>query len=145
MDFEEIMQKAVNAEAKMGLRSSTIIQDLDIHCPQDYRLSHNTSLKVQIQGTTAKKPRIKESRLRKAKLTNGKTFTSPYSDESAKPNCKKKKREWLKKKKDSTPATKDNAIEGKKKRTPSNISQVTYYKYQKKDHFANKCSKPSKN
>ena len=33
IDFEEMVQKAVNAEAKAGLRSSAMVQDSDIHCP----------------------------------------------------------------------------------------------------------------
>ena len=33
MDFEEIVQKAVNKEAKVGLRSNTMIQESDIFYP----------------------------------------------------------------------------------------------------------------
>ena len=50
MNFEEMVQKAVNAEAKTGLRSSIRVRDLDAHCPRGHRPSHNTSLKVQTQG-----------------------------------------------------------------------------------------------
>ena len=146
MDFEEMVQRAVNAEAKAGLRSSTMVRESDARCPRSHRPSYNTSSKVQTQGTTAKEPRTKESRPKEAKSTDGKAPAPPRSDKLAKPNCKKKKREWLKKKKDSTPATEDNAIEAqKKKRTPGNTSQVTCYNCQKKSHFANKCPKPPKN
>ena len=31
--FKEMMQKTVNVEAKVCLRSSTMVQDLDVHCP----------------------------------------------------------------------------------------------------------------
>ena len=48
MNFEEMMQRAVNAEAKMGLRSSTIIQDLDICYPRGHHPSNSTASKVQI-------------------------------------------------------------------------------------------------
>ena len=74
---------------------------------------------------------------KKAKLTNGKTPALPCSNEPTKPNRKKKKRKWLKKKKDSILAIVDNAIERKKKWIPGNTSQVTCYNCQKKDHFAN--------
>ena len=46
VNFEEMVQKAVNAEAKVGLKSSTIVQNSDMHCPRDYRLSTNTASKV---------------------------------------------------------------------------------------------------
>ena len=83
---------------------------------------------------------------KEAKLADGKAPAPPHSDEPAKLNRKKKKREWLKKKKDSTPATGDNAIEAqKKKRTPGNTSQVTCYNCKKKGHFANKCPETLKN
>ena len=145
MDFKEMVQRAVNTEAKAGLRSRTIIQESDICCLWGYRLSHNTSSKVQTQRTIAKKPCIKESRPKEAKSTNGKTPALPCSNELSKSNRKKKKWEWLKKKKDSTPATRDNAIEAKKKRTLDNTSQVTSYNCQKNSHFANKCPESPKN
>ena len=47
MDFEEMVQRAVNAKAKAGLRSSTMVRDLDVRCPRGHHLSHNTSSKVQ--------------------------------------------------------------------------------------------------
>ena len=60
MDFEEMMQRAVNVEAKAGLNSSTIVRESDAHCPRGHHPSHKISSKVQTQGTTAKKPRSKE-------------------------------------------------------------------------------------
>ena len=38
-------------EAKTGLRSSTIVKDLDVYCPKSHHLSHNIFLKVQTQGS----------------------------------------------------------------------------------------------
>ena len=67
MNFEEMVQKAVNAEAKAGLRSSTMVRELDARCPRGHRPSHNTFLKVQTQETTAKEPYTKESRPKEAK------------------------------------------------------------------------------
>ena len=46
MDFEEMVQRAVNAKIKAGLRSSTMVRESDAHCPRGHRLSHNTSLKL---------------------------------------------------------------------------------------------------
>ena len=51
MDFEEMVQRAVNAEAKAGLRSNTMVRESDAYCPRGYRPSHNTSSKVQTQGS----------------------------------------------------------------------------------------------
>ena len=61
MDFEEMMQKAVNAEAKAGLKSSTMVQNSDTRCPRGNCPSHNTSSKVQTQSSSHKdSPRSKE-------------------------------------------------------------------------------------
>ena len=45
--FEEMMQRAINAEAKAGLRSSILIRNADSRCLRDHRPSQNTSTKVQ--------------------------------------------------------------------------------------------------
>ena len=68
MDFEEMVQRAVYAKAKTGLRSSSIFQDSDIYYPRGYHPSNGTASKVQTQGTTAKdflrpeKPKAKETK-----------------------------------------------------------------------------------
>ena len=127
MNFEEMMQKAVNAKAKRGLRSSTIVQDSDIRCSNNHRPSNSTALKVQTQRTTGKKSKPKESRPKESKLTEGKNPTLPHS-ESTEPGKtfrtdirkeylekKKKKQYW----KNNTSATRNNAnvVEvGKKKK-----------------------------
>ena len=52
----------------MGLRSSTMIRDLDARCPRGHRPSHNTSSKVQTQGSShkdslrSKKPKPKDAK-----------------------------------------------------------------------------------
>ena len=48
------MQKVVNIEAKANLRSSTMARNSDAHCLKGYRLSHNTSSKVQTQDSSHK-------------------------------------------------------------------------------------------
>ena len=54
VNFKEMVQRAINAKAKAGLRSTIIVQDLDIRCSQGHCPSNNTALKVQTQRTTAK-------------------------------------------------------------------------------------------
>ena len=66
----------------------------DAHYPKGHCLSHNIFSKVQTQGTTAKKPRTEESRPKEAKQANGKAPALPRSNEPAKPNCQKKKKEY---------------------------------------------------
>ena len=59
-----MMQKAVNAEAKVGLKFSTMIWDLNTHCFKSYHPSHNTSSKLQTQSSKnffrLKKPKPKD-------------------------------------------------------------------------------------
>ena len=78
-----------------------MVWESDARCSRGYHLSHNTSSKVQTQGTTAKEPRTKESRPKEAKLTDGKNPAPPRS-ESAEPEKTSridKRREYLEKKK----------------------------------------------
>ena len=46
-----MMQRAVNAESKADLRSSTTVWDSDACCPKGHRPSYNTFSKVQTQGS----------------------------------------------------------------------------------------------
>ena len=139
-------QKAVNTEAKAGLRSSIMVQDTDSCCPKGHCLFQNTSTKVQTQGLTIKKSKPKESRPKDSKPANGKTPTPPCTDKPGKTSCQDKKKEYLKKKRDRKnfiPATKDNAIKGEKKR--NNRGDGKCYNCQKKGHFARNCPEPPKN
>ena len=152
IDFEEIVQKTVNAEAKAALKSSAIVRDLDIRCPQGHRPSNSTIAKVQTQGTSAKKPRPEESRTKKVKPAKGKAPVPPRtnateSSEQSKKDRKDKKQRFQERRKRSedTPATGDNAIDvlkKKKKNQDRDISGVTYYNCNKKGHFANTCTEP---
>ena len=139
--FEEIVQKAVNAEAKVGLRSSIIVWNSDARCFRGHRPSHNTSSKVQTKGTTAKEPRVKEPRPKEAKPANGKAPAPPRSDEPIKPTRQEKKKEYWKKKQDlknSSLTNGNNPIKGKK-------GDRKYYNCQKNGHIARNCPEPPKN
>ena len=72
MDFEEIVQRVINMEAKADLRSSTMVRESDVYYPRSHRPFHNTFSKMQTQGIIAKQPRTKESKPKKAKQANGK-------------------------------------------------------------------------
>ena len=96
MNFEEMMQKAVNAEAKAGLRPSIIVRDLNTCYPKSHRPSHNTSSKMQIQGSNHKhSPCSKES---KSKDLKSAPPRSNMAEPAKKEGEKKKKSQGHKRK-----------------------------------------------
>ena len=100
---------------------------------------------MQTQGLTVKKSKLKESKPKETKLTNGK-FSIPFrSNKVVKPNYQKKKKKYQKKKQDqknSSLVTKDNTIKsGNKKKK----SDGKCYNYLKKGYFTRNCLKPPKN
>ena len=82
----------VNIKAKAGLKSSIIIQNLDIHYFRSHFFSNTTFvIKIQIQKTIIKKSYIKKFGPKKTKLADSKTFTLSCFNKAIKPNCQKKK------------------------------------------------------
>ena len=143
MNFKEMVQRAGNAEAKAGLRSSTMVRDSDVRCLRGYRPSHNTSSKVQTQGSSHKNsPRTKESKNKDPKLALPRGNTA----EPAKKEDKKKK-PWERKRERNkqTLATSDNTEAPKKKKKRRDSSKVTYFNCDKKDYYASNCTEPPKN
>ena len=137
MDFEEMVQRTVNAEAKAGLRSGTMVRKFDACCPRGHRLSHNTSSKVQTQETTAKKPRFEELKPKDSKpALSREDATEPAKKEDRK---EKKKKLWNQRREhtgEQTPATGVNTKATKKK------LKTRYFTCNKKSHYANECTKP---
>ena len=70
MNFEKMVQKAVNVEAKAGLRSSTMIWDSEFHCRRGHRPSNSTASKVQTQRVTAKDSHIEEPKVKEVRPTS---------------------------------------------------------------------------
>ena len=139
-----MVQRAVNVKTKAGLRSSTIVRDSDTRCPKSHRPSHNTSSKLQTQGS--KDP----SRSKKPKLKDPKP--APSRDNAMEPakkeNRKNKKKklqnrrwEWNK----QILPTGNNTKIPKKKKKRHDPSGVTYFNCNKKVHYASGCIKPLKN
>ena len=89
-----MVQRAVNAKAKAGLKSSIMVWDLDAYCPKSYHSSYNTFLKMQFQGSNikdffhSKEPKPKD--LKPAPLYNN-TTAEPAKK---KDRTDKKKRFW---------------------------------------------------
>ena len=67
--WEELVKKAVNAEAKVGLLPTSLIQNMDQQALRGNRPIH-TIAKAQIQSLSMKNPKIKEpkSKFLKSKL-----------------------------------------------------------------------------
>ena len=105
------------------------------HCP-----SQNTFAKMQTQGLTTKESKSKESRPKDSKPANEKTLALPWINNPKNISCQDKKKKYLKKKQDrknSTPATENNAIEDEKKQ--NDWRDRKYYHCQKKSYFAKNC------
>ena len=141
-----MVQRAINAKTKAGLRSSAMVRDLDIRCSRGYRPSNSTASKVQTQGTSAKEPRPEEFRTKEAQLAEGKTPAPPRTNaaecsEQGKMDRKDKKRRFQERKKQSeeTPATGVNTKAPKKK------LKTRCFNCNKKSHYVNECTEPPKN
>ena len=109
MNFEEIMQRAVNAEVKAGLKSSTIIQDLDIRYPRSHRSSNSTTSKVQTKEITTKDSHPEEPKVKKTRSTSFQTEAcEPFKQARQE---KKNKRHQKRRDKEQTPASTTIAME----------------------------------
>ena len=142
IDFEEMMQRAVNAEAKACLRSSSMVRDSDIRCPRGHRPSNSTAAKVQTQGSKDSHP--EEPKAKEVKPTRAEA--NEPSEQARKE--KKKKRHQERRDKDQTPASTANATEvqkKKKKNRDQDVSKVTCFNCDKKGHYASTCTEPPKN
>ena len=140
-NFEEIVQRAANAEVKAGLRSSIIVQEADAYCFRGHHPSHNTSSKVQTQGSSHKDSlRSKESKPTDLK-------PAPLRDNAAEPAKKKDRKEKKKRLRnhgrehpgEQTPATGVNTKAPKKK------IKAKCFNYNKKSHYTNEYTKSPKN
>ena len=141
VDYEELVAKAVRAEAKTGLRPSSYVQETDLWCFQGNRLVHTTAHKVQTQGTMNREDNSKAPK----DLASTPTSASTQDSEPSNKARKKKKKKQHKDKRDSreprdssTSATRVNKAEvgGRRKK---DISEVTCYNCNKKEHFTTKC------
>ena len=143
IDLEEMVQRAVNEEAKAGLRSSAIVRDLDIRCLQGHRPSNSTASKVQTQATSAKEPRPEESRTKEAKQAKGKAPALPWtnaveSSEQGKKDKKDKKRRFRERRERSE----ETSATGVNTEAPKKKLKTRCFNCNKKDHNANECTKP---
>ena len=144
--FKEMVQRAVNAEVKAGLRSSTIVRDSDARCPRGHRLSHNTSLKVQTQGSKDLS-RPKETKPKDPKSASSRDDAAESPKKNDRKDKKKRfrgqRRKHTGERKEQTPATNINTTNvSKKKKKRRDISEITCFNCDKKGHFASDCTEP---
>ena len=141
MDFEEMAQRLVNAEAKAGLRSSTMVRELDARCPRGHRPSHNTSSKVQTQGSSHKNsPRSDEPKPKDPKpAPSHDNAAKPAKKEDRKENKKSLQNQRRKHTSEQNPATRVNT------KAPKMKVKARCFNYNKKGHYANEYTKPPKN
>ena len=137
MDFEEMVQRAVNAEAKAGLRSSTMVRELDARCPRGHRPSHHTSSKVQTQGSTAKKPHSKEPKPKDPKPA----LLYDNAAEPAKKKDRKGKKKRLRNQRREHTGEQTSAT-GVNTKAPKKKLKARCFNWNKKSHYANECTKP---
>ena len=64
----KIVQRAINAKAKMGLKSNTIVWNSNIYFSRGYCLSNNIVVKVQTIKTIFKEPHLKKIKTKDLKL-----------------------------------------------------------------------------
>ena len=146
MNFEEMVQRAVNAEAQLGLRSNPMVRDSDIRCLRSHRPLNRTALKVQTQKTTAKDSHQEKPKVKEIKPTLSRAAEASELLEQARKEKKRKKHPEKRDKKEQIPASTANATEvqqkKKKKNRAHNINEVTCYNCNKKGHYVNTCTKP---
>ena len=144
--FKEIVQRAVNAEAKAGLKFSIMVRDSDARCPRGHRPSHNTSSKVQTQGSKdLSRPKETKPKDPKSAPSRDNAAESPKKDDrkDKKKRFQGQRREHTEERKEQTPATNVNTTDvSKKKKKRRDISEITCFNCDKKGHFASNCTEP---
>ena len=125
MNFKEIVQRAANAEAKAGLRSSTIVRDSDARCPRGHRPSHNTSSEMQTQGSSHKNSsRSEESKNKDLKPASPRdNVAEPAKKKDKKKRLQRRNRERNK----QTTATGENTKAPKEKKKRRDLSEITCF------------------
>ena len=141
VDYEELVAKAVKAEAKAGLLPSFYVWETDLWCLRGNRPAHTTAHKVQTQGAVNCGDDSKASKGPASTPTSASTQDSELSDKARREKKKKQhkdKKDFKESRDSSIPVTGVSKAEvgGKRKK---DISEVTYYNCNKKGYFAIKC------
>ena len=152
IDYEELVAKAVRAEAKASLRPSSYMRKTDLSCLRGNRPAHTITHKIQIQGAGKDHCRDDFKPSKGSASTPASAFTqdSEFSDKARKDKKKKYyrgKRNSRELKDSTTPASGVNVAEvgGKgRRRNKKDVSEITCFNCNKKEHYSNKCPEPPK-
>ena len=140
-NYEELVLKAVRAEAKAGLQPSFYVQEADLQVLQGSRPTHSTAHKVQTQGAVTRGNESKTKALLSAP-------TNPKPSDKARKDKKKKQHRDKRDSRESrdTPAFGVNVAEvgDKKKRKMKDSSKVTCYNCNKLGQYGDVCQEPRK-
>ena len=146
--FDQMIKKAVDAEAKSALCSRSSTKEMDQYCPRGNQLANST----KSQDSTMKDPQSEEPKVRGTEALSG-----PQRSESSEKAWKEKEKEQWQKDRERqegfTPATGVNTAQTgkphqkKKKKhysdkAPCDTSQIKCYNCQKMGHYATTCPKP---
>ena len=125
-----------------------MVQDLDIRYPRSHCPSNIIALKVKTQEITAKDFYPKEPKVKNAKPTLSRAVEASKPSKQARKK-KKKKKHQERQNKEQTSASTANAIKvekkKKKKKKDRDISKVTCFNCDKKDHYTSTYTKLLKN
>ena len=146
--FDQMVKKAVDAEAKSALRPRSSTKEMDQHCPRGNRPANST----KSQGSTMKDPRSEEPKVQGTEAPSG-PQRSESSEKARKEKKKEQRRRDRERREGSTPATGVNTAQTgephqkKKKKhrsdkAPRDTSQVKCYNCQKMGHYATTCPEP---
>ena len=122
-----------------------MIRDSDACGSRGYRPSHNTSSKVQSQGSNnkdssrSKEPKPKDPKSASLRDNAAAEPAKKKNRKDKKKRFRRQKREHTGERKEQTPATDVNKAALKKK------LKVRCFNYDKKGHYANNCTKIRKN
>ena len=145
-NWEELIEKAIDAKAKVGLQPSSYVRDMDQRCPRGNRPSHTTTAKSQASAT--KDHRDKPSDKHKASDKPSRSLRSEIGEVSNKKDWKEKKKKYrrdqARKSSGSNSATGVNTTNVNHGWGSQDLSQITYYNCNKRGHYANKCKEPWK-
>ncbi len=134
--WEEVVEKAGDAEAKANLQPPFYVRDIDARCPKGYRpLPKN-------KENTYREPQSEASKDKdKAKSHHSTSANQPQTQAPKKDKCSRWGGHG-----GGHPATGVNATEvAKKDKAPKDLSHIKCYTCHQKGHYATKCPDKPKN
>ena len=145
--WEKFVEKAMDAEAKASLQPPSILHEMDQHCSYGNQPAHSTVAKSQASSTRdpCNNP-VKKPPLPLAPKPSNSSHAGSSETSNKKARREKKKHRRLDQQQDqgrkdtsSTPAT------GANSGTKKDISQITCFNCNTKQHYSRNCSEPRKN